>query len=88
MPEAEQKQPPPPLVTEMNVFERNQPQLQHDNPEGGFVVINGEEILGVWRARVDALREGIEKYGNVQFLVRDINESDEPVNFTRNIFAC
>ena len=68
-----------PLEAEMEVFRRNQPMLQRENPEGGFVIINGDEILGVWRARPDALRVGIEKYGDVPFLVRDINNDDKPV---------
>ena len=75
------------LDAEIAAFERVQPQLQRENPEGGFVVIKGDEALGVWRNRVDALGEGIKKYGNVVFLVRDINDTGEPVCFSRNIFA-
>jgi len=59
--------------------------LQSENPGGGFVVINGTEISGVWQSRTDAIKAGIEKYGNVSFLVKDINESPTRFNFSRNI---
>ena len=87
MSEPKQKTEREPLDAEIAAFERVQPQLQRENPEGGFVVIRGDEVLGVWRNRVDALGEGIKKYGNVVFLVRDINDTGEPVYFSRNIFA-
>ena len=87
MNKTDKKQEKPPLAVEMEKFEHIRPQLQEENPEGGFVVINGDNVLGVWRARSDALREGTEKFGDVPFLVRDIQESDEPVNFTRDVFA-
>ncbi|HEY9123258.1 MAG TPA: hypothetical protein PK252_02685 [Bacteroidales bacterium] len=55
---------------------------------GGFVVIKGDEVLGVWQSRLDALKSGIDKYGDVPFLVKNINESDIVINFSRNlIFA-
>jgi hypothetical protein len=70
---------------ELNTYNANKAKLQQEYPEGGYVVIMNNEILGVWHDRTDALRAGIEKYGDVAFLVRDINESDTHVNFTRNV---
>ena len=75
------------LTAEIEAFERLQPRLQFDHPEGGFVVIKDGEVLGVWRDEFDALGEGIKKYGDVVFLVRDINQTDEPECFTRDIFG-
>lgn len=83
----EQKTERQPLDAEMEKFESVQAQLQSENPEGGYVVIKGDEVLGVWRDRVDALGEGIKKYGNVVFLVRNISDAGDPVYFSRNIFA-
>lgn len=54
----------------------------------GFVVIFGEDVLGVWNDRQDALKQGLEKYGAVPFLCKDITEDiDGPatINFSRNI---
>jgi len=73
------------LDKELEVYQKNKADLQAQNPQGGFVVIKGEEVLGVWQTRMDALNEGIKKYGDVAFLVKDINESDIAINFSRNL---
>ena len=74
---------------ELQKFREIQENLNNEYPNGGFVVINGDEVLGVWFNRLDALKEGIAKYGNVQFLVKDIRENLDDVtnviNFSRNI---
>ena len=74
-----------PLAAEKEVFEREQERLQRENPCGGFVVIKGGEIYGVWRDEFDALGEGLKKYGDVSFLVRDINDTGEPIFYNTDI---
>ena len=73
------------LEQEIKIFEDNKAKLKEDYPSGGFVVIKGEKILGVWNDRQDALKAGIEEYGNVPFLVRDILENDNVINFSRDL---
>jgi len=76
------------LDKELETFKSKKAELMLQHPNGGFVVIKDEEILGVWESRMDALKAGIEKFGNVPFLVKSINETDVAINFTRNlIFA-
>lgn len=77
------------LEKELEIFEKEKAKLREENPSGGYVVIKGKEILGIWNDRQDALKAGIEKYGNVSFLVKDIDESNNHVNtFSRDfIFA-
>jgi hypothetical protein len=76
------------LQKEITVYRARLPQLQHDNPNGGFVVIKGDDILGVWNDRIDALRAGISAYGNVSFLVKNIEDAGKVLNFTRDfVFA-
>lgn len=74
---------------ELAVFREIQGKLLSDCPSGGYVVIKGTEVLGTWNDRQDALKEGIAKYGNVPFLVRDIRESlddiNNVINFSRDI---
>lgn len=70
---------------ELEVYKRVRAEYLAQNPQGGFVVIKGEEILGVWQSRLDALKAGIDKYGDVPFLVKNINESDIAINFSRNL---
>ena len=73
------------LEQELKVFLDNKAKLRNENHGEGFVVIKGEEILGVWSNRQDALKAGYEKYGNVAFLVKDINESNQVANFSRDL---
>jgi hypothetical protein len=74
------------LEKELKQYEHIKAKLREENPQGGFVVIKDEEILGVWNDRQDAIRAGLEKYGNVTFLVKNIQDSDKTVNtFSRNI---
>ena len=49
------------------------------------MVIKDDDILGVWSSRIDALRTGIDKYGDVEFLVKNIFDNDVVINFTRNL---
>ncbi len=72
------------LEKELETYNKSKPSLQQKYPDGGYVVIKEEEILGVWQTRVDGLKAGFEKYGNVQFLVKDIMERDIVANFSRN----
>lgn len=73
------------LEKELEVFNDVRNNLIAENPSGGYVVIKGDEVLGVWLSRVDALKQGIEKYGNVPFLVKNISIDNTIVNFTRNL---
>jgi len=70
------------LEQEMKYFKSIQDELKAKNPEGGFAVISGEDLLGVWLNRQDALKEGVEEYGIKAFLVKNI---DDDVNHTRNL---
>jgi hypothetical protein len=74
------------LEKELRIFNENKAKLKEANPSGGYVVIKDEKILGVWNDRQDALRAGIQEYGNVPFLVKDIGESDSRINsFSRDL---
>lgn len=73
------------LEKELEIFKSENAKLKAENPNGGFVVIKDSEILGVWSSRIDALKQGIEKYGDVPFLVKNINETGPVINFSRNL---
>ncbi len=74
---------------ELKKFKEIQKQLKSEYPNGGFVVIKDDKISDVWNDRIDALKAGIEKYGNVPFLIKDIRENLDDVgsviNFSRDI---
>jgi hypothetical protein len=70
---------------ELQIFHKRKSDLVSKNQLGGFVVIKDEEVLGVWVSRIDALKAGIDKYGDVPFLVKNISDPDATINFTRNV---
>ena len=73
------------LEKELEKYHQIKATLQHENPNGGFVVIKDDKVLGVWQARIDALRAGINEFGDVSFLVKDINEGIVAANFSRDL---
>ena len=77
------------LENELKHFHKVQNDLISNNPDGGFVVIKGQTILGVWLNRMDALKEGVESYGNVSFLVKNINDNaTQFINYSRQLTFC
>ena len=48
--------------------------------EGKYVLIKGTDIVEMYTSYEDALKEGLKKFGNVPFLVKQIQREDE-VNF-------
>jgi len=73
------------LNNELALYSQQKKQLQLEHPEGGFVVIKDREISGVWPTQMDALKTGIDMYGNVQFLVKNINDSGIKYSFSRDL---
>lgn len=71
---------------ELETLKKQLFELKQQYPQGGFVVIKDQEILGVWLDRQDALKQGFEKYGNEAFLVRNMNDQSSILNFSRQIF--
>jgi len=73
------------LENEIKHFKKVQNQLRTKHPNGGFVVIKNNQVYGVWENRNDALKEGYEKYGDVPFLVKNVNDDlSQAINFPRN----
>lgn len=78
------------LEKELLKFKEVQPDLLLSHPQGGFVVIKEESVLGVWADRMDAIQEGVKVFGTeVSFLVKNIQDSENAIiNFSRNIPFC
>lgn len=53
--------------------------------EGKYVVIKGEEVLDVYDTLDDALGAGYERYGDVDFLVKQIHAVEPIEYFSRDI---
>lgn len=52
-----------------------------------FVLIKDEKILDVFDAKIDAIRQGYERLGNVPFFVKQVVEIETPQNFTSNLLG-
>jgi hypothetical protein len=73
------------LDQEFETYWKNREWLVSEHPRGGFVVIWGNDILRVYQSRQEALQDGISRFGNVSFLVRNLNEEENVANFSRNL---
>lgn len=56
--------------------------------QGKYVVISGEDIIGIFVAYEDALRTGYEKVGVKPFLVKKIEATENIQYFSRDIGLC
>lgn len=77
------------ITQEIRYFHRIQNDLITANPNGGFVVIKDETVLGVWQNRMDAIQEAVQAFGTISFLVKNINDDAEHfINYSRPITLC
>lgn len=72
------------LSKEIKTYNENKEVLLR-NSSGKFVLIKEDRIIGVYDTRNDAIKIGIDKFGNEPFLVKKISEIDETQNFTSNL---
>jgi len=73
-----------PLSREIETYHKHKAELLKDNT-GKYVLIKGEEIINIFDTQNDAIRVGIDKFGNMPFLVKKIEEVDSKQNFTSNL---
>lgn len=72
------------LSKEIETYEKNKQRLLKESG-GKFVLIKGEEIINVFDTSSDAIKVGIDKFGNTPFLVKQILEIEPTQNFTSNL---
>lgn len=65
-----------PLQTEIAFYEKKKEELQRSHP-GKFVVIVGEEILGVYDTEETAYANAVRTKGNVPMLIRRVGDDGE-----------
>ena len=49
--------------------------------EGKFALIKGKELIGTYTTWQEAFNDGVQRLGNVPFLIRQVQEKDEIVQF-------
>ena len=75
------------LEREMQAYERELKALL--TQEGKFVVISGDQVLGVYSTYEDAIKVGYEKCGMAPFLVKKIQAVEQVQYFSRDLnFVC
>ena len=74
------------LEHELRTYEANREQLLGTS-NGKYVLIKGDQIVGIFDSNLDAIRQGYEKFGNVPFLVKQVLEVETPQNFTSNLLG-
>jgi len=72
------------LSEEIATYEENKIKLLKESA-GKYVLIKGKTIVNVYDSQNDAIKVGIDKFGNSPFLVKKITEVDEKQNFTSNL---
>ena len=65
------------LQDELRTYEAKRGELLRDS-EGQFVLIHGEDVLGLFQDRLTAIESGYRRLGNVPFLVKQVLR-EEPV---------
>ena len=71
---------PTALDQELSFYEAHKGRLLRE-AEGKFVLVHGEEILGIFESEEEAISQGYQELGNVPFLVKQIVPVEEPLVF-------
>ena len=74
------------LEDELQTFQRNRDRLLATG-EGKFVLIHGDEVVGVYESKMDAISQGYQRFGNTPFLVKQILKVEVPQNFVSTLLA-
>lgn len=74
------------LEVELTTYEANLQSLLAD--EGKYVLIMGEEVLGIYETYADAIQSGYEKCKLESFLVKQIEATEQVQFITRPIEPC
>ena len=60
------------LENELRFYER----IRNTLPAGQFVVIRGEELVGIFSSESQALSEGARRFGREPYLVRQVRDQE------------
>jgi hypothetical protein len=74
------------LEREIETYHRLLSELLPD--EGKYVVIHGDEKLGVYADLSEALSQGYAKYGDEAFLARQISKTEKVLFSSRSLRPC
>ena len=68
------------LEKELETYERIREELLRKS-SGHFALIHGEDLLGVFDTRLDAITQGYSSLGAQAFLVKRVSPEEPPMSF-------
>jgi hypothetical protein len=71
------------LDVELKTYEKHREELL-GSAEGKFALIRGDEVVGVFDSKMDAIAQGYKHFGNVPFLVKQVLKVEVPQDFVSN----
>lgn len=74
------------LDTELRTSDQHRDRLI-GSAEGTFALVRGDEIVGIYDSKMDAVAAGYPRFGTVAFLVKQIVRIDPPQHFASNILG-
>jgi hypothetical protein len=74
------------LEKELETYKAKLPELSSN--EGKYVVIHGEQIVGIFEAYADAIKKGYDDFGLKPFLVKQIQTMEQIQFISRLIHPC
>lgn len=74
------------LEQEIATYENRKPELLRD--EGKFVLVQGNDLGGVFDTYEDAIKAGYDKYALKPFLVKQIHAIEHIQHFSRELDPC
>ena len=77
-----------PLSTEWNFYRREVGRLLAEGHEGRWLLIKGEEIIGIWDRREDAFAAATERYLRQPCLVRQILAAEPLLRLPTFMYRC
>jgi len=73
------------LQKEIETYNRELPKLLDQQQQGKFVVISGNDVVGIYESYADALKVAYDKKGLVPFLVKKIQSVEQAQFFSRDL---
>lgn len=64
------------LEKELAYFKKHKKELL-ENYEGQFVLIRGKELVGSFTTEQEAYEEGVKRFGNEAFLIKEVTAGEE-----------
>ena len=74
------------LLRESDFFERNKGRFIKDH-KGKFVLIKKDSTIGFFSTEEEAYKEGLNKFGNKPFFIKQIEDKDKNESIASFVFA-